>query len=263
MQVLQIGLLAVRPFTFSTWFSSPYGDKLVNDATLAVLPALLLFLIPSQTRQGEAVLTWPVVQEKLDLGLLLLIGGSIAISHGFIDSGLSMSLGNLVGELIPRVHPLMLNLTVVASVTLCSQAGCVWLCACPFQHVVDADLPSMYVFGPSGHRTCFVSLRCSWVVVVSGMRSLQLPSMFKSIQEFLEFRELGTMWPASVMRALTRRAMPMRPISVQICAKTPCFGNPLSPETHLRARFRDDPCSKPHSVTTPKWGQPRTRNQRP
>jgi len=121
VQALQIVLLIVRPFTISAWISSPYGDQLVNDATVAMLPALLLFLIPSQARPGEALLTWPVVHQKFDFGLLLLIGGSIAISYGFTNSGLSVALGDLVGDLIPRVRPFTLHLVVVASVTLCSQ----------------------------------------------------------------------------------------------------------------------------------------------
>jgi len=81
----------------------------------------LLFVIPSQQRPGESLLTWPAVHEKFDFGLLLLIGGSIAINYGFTNSGLSVALGDLVAELIPKVSPFTLNLVIVISVTLCSQ----------------------------------------------------------------------------------------------------------------------------------------------
>lgn len=56
VQALQLVLLIARPFTFSRWITTPYGEQLVNDATLAVLPALLLFVIPSKMRPGEALL---------------------------------------------------------------------------------------------------------------------------------------------------------------------------------------------------------------
>mmetsp|Transcript_125807 Transcript_125807/g.363968 ORF Transcript_125807/g.363968 Transcript_125807/m.363968 type:complete len:666 (-) Transcript_125807:374-2371(-) len=121
LQVLQVVLLIARRFSIAKWFTSPYGEELVNDATLALLPALLLFIIPSQSRPGQSLLTWPVVHEKFDFGLLLLIGGSIAINYGFTNSGLSVALGEAVGSLIPRVHPFTLNLVVVLSVTMCSQ----------------------------------------------------------------------------------------------------------------------------------------------
>mmetsp|Transcript_125806 Transcript_125806/g.363958 ORF Transcript_125806/g.363958 Transcript_125806/m.363958 type:complete len:435 (-) Transcript_125806:374-1678(-) len=121
LQVLQVVLLIIRGFSFSKWFVTPAGEELVNDATLALVPAILLFIIPSQVRPGQALLTWPVVHEKFDFGLLLLIGGSIAINYGFTNSGLSVALGEAVGSLIPRVHPFTLNLVVVLSVTMCSQ----------------------------------------------------------------------------------------------------------------------------------------------
>merc|ERR1712050_102569 len=98
-----------------------YGEKLVNDATLACVPALLLFLIPSVVRPGQALLTWPAVHEKFDFGLLLLIGGALAINSGFIQSGLNIALGDAFAKLIPHVHSIVLDFIVIVCVTLCSQ----------------------------------------------------------------------------------------------------------------------------------------------
>jgi len=121
MQLLQVALMIIRPFAISPYLTSPYGDKFVNDATVAALPAVLLFFIPSVTRPGQALLTWPDFQKKFDFGLILLIGGALAISSGFVQSGLNAALGDAIAGVIPQVHPLVLNVIIIASVALCSQ----------------------------------------------------------------------------------------------------------------------------------------------
>mmetsp|Transcript_100891 Transcript_100891/g.261107 ORF Transcript_100891/g.261107 Transcript_100891/m.261107 type:complete len:732 (+) Transcript_100891:85-2280(+) len=121
LQVLQIVILIIRPFAISPFVQTAYGADLINDATLAFIPALLLFFLPSAVRPGQALLTWPAVQEKLDFGLLLLIGGSLAINTGFTESGLDIALGELIAKSIPHVHPLVLDALIIASVTLSTQ----------------------------------------------------------------------------------------------------------------------------------------------
>lgn len=50
--------IAFESFTYKGWnhlFSNP---KLVDDASVAILAAILLFLIPSKKNKGEALLEW-------------------------------------------------------------------------------------------------------------------------------------------------------------------------------------------------------------
>jgi len=113
IQVLQIAMLILRPFAISPFVTTPSGENMVNDATIACLPALLLFFVPSVVRPGQALLTWPVVHEKFDFGLLLLIGGGMAINSGFTNSGLNIVLGDAIASAIPHVaviNPLALLL---------------------------------------------------------------------------------------------------------------------------------------------------------
>jgi len=121
IQVLQVILLVIRPFVITPTVTTDFGEQLVNDATVATIPVVLLFLIPSSVRPGQALLTWPDFQQRFDFGLLLLIGGALAISSGFVQSGLNVALGGAISQAIPAVPPLVLDIIIVVAVALCSQ----------------------------------------------------------------------------------------------------------------------------------------------
>lgn len=62
--------------------------RLVDDGTVAVGMALLLFLLPSRNRPGERLLDVTVFG-KVPWGIILLFGGGFALAEGFVRSGLS------------------------------------------------------------------------------------------------------------------------------------------------------------------------------
>ncbi|MCA8921967.1 MAG: SLC13/DASS family transporter [Planctomycetes bacterium] len=64
----------------------------VDDAFVAVLMAILLFVLPSADRPGERLMEWRMTQE-LPWGMLLLFGGGFALAAGFKASGLSAWVG--------------------------------------------------------------------------------------------------------------------------------------------------------------------------
>merc|ERR1711972_469579 len=72
-------------------------------------------------RPGQALLTWPAVHEKFDFGLLLLIGGGLAINSGFTQSGLNIAMGDCFAGLVPHLSSFTLNLAIIACVTLSVQ----------------------------------------------------------------------------------------------------------------------------------------------
>src|SRR5699024_3534355 len=55
--------------------------------------AIILFIIPSVSRQGDRLLDWNTAV-KLPWGILLLFGGGLSIAAGFVDSGLSEWIGS-------------------------------------------------------------------------------------------------------------------------------------------------------------------------
>ena len=68
------------------WVTRPYlieplvGPTVASggDAATACAAAVLIFLIPSKKRPGEALLTWAVAQQHLPWGVLVLMGGGFA-----------------------------------------------------------------------------------------------------------------------------------------------------------------------------------------
>ena len=60
----------------------------IQDSTVAILAAILLFLVPSGQKKGEFLLTWDDTV-KIPWGILVLLGGSLALAEGVGHSGLA------------------------------------------------------------------------------------------------------------------------------------------------------------------------------
>jgi len=81
-------ILRKEPFGgWSSWFGLPGA----NDASVALLAAILLFVIPDG--RGGKLLTWEAAN-KIPWGMLLLFGGGIAIASAFKVTGLSEALAH-------------------------------------------------------------------------------------------------------------------------------------------------------------------------
>ena len=75
---------------WSTLFHSP---GFIDDGTIAITMAFLLFLIPSKNDKQKAILTANVF-EQIPWGIILLFGGGFALATAFSSSGLSEYIGN-------------------------------------------------------------------------------------------------------------------------------------------------------------------------
>lgn len=99
----------------------------INDGTIAIGMALLLFLIPSK-RENRALLDTKIFS-KVPWGIILLFGGGFALAEGFTRSGLSdfigknfHDLGNLSPILIVLITATVINfLTELTSNTATAQ----------------------------------------------------------------------------------------------------------------------------------------------
>lgn len=85
------------------WISRPYlleplCGRGLNDAATACGACVLMFVLPSTKRPGEAILTWGVAQQHLPWGILLLLGAGFAMADGCEASGLTLVLGRLLAE---------------------------------------------------------------------------------------------------------------------------------------------------------------------
>ena len=86
----------------------------IHDSTIAIFGAFLLFILPVDWKKGIFTMDWEWAV-KIPWGILLLFGGGIALSNGFIQSGLAT---NIV-ESLTIIHglPIVLLILVVALVT--------------------------------------------------------------------------------------------------------------------------------------------------
>jgi len=86
--------LTLGTFVVPGWARLIPGGKGVDDGTVAIAMALLLFLLPSGRRGGErGRILGAEVFPKLPWGIVLLFGGGFALAQGFQTSGLSNWIG--------------------------------------------------------------------------------------------------------------------------------------------------------------------------
>lgn len=65
--------------------------KYINDGTVAIAVALLLFIIPAR-KKGKQIMNWKTAN-KLPWNIVLLFGGGFALAGAFKESGLSIWFG--------------------------------------------------------------------------------------------------------------------------------------------------------------------------
>lgn len=105
---------------WSGWLEAFWGHDgadLIGDESVALAMAVAMFLLPDG--RGGRVLTWEHARE-VPWGLLLLVGGGLALGDAFARSGLSGEIGALLGGLTAwPVLPMLI--AVCAVVTLLTE----------------------------------------------------------------------------------------------------------------------------------------------
>ncbi len=81
--------IVLGSFTIPGWSTILPVPAFVDDGTVAIAVALLLFLIPSRTKPGKRLMNWTTAQ-KLHWGIVILFGGGFALASGFKESGLAV-----------------------------------------------------------------------------------------------------------------------------------------------------------------------------
>ncbi|MDP6964218.1 MAG: DASS family sodium-coupled anion symporter, partial [Planctomycetota bacterium] len=95
---------------WSQLFPNP---KFIDDGTVAIIIALLLFLIPARNHPGRMLMDWEAAKD-IRWGIVLMFGGGFALATGFIESGLSDWLGQQLTTL--QTIPLWAIIAVVCFV---------------------------------------------------------------------------------------------------------------------------------------------------
>ena len=100
---------------WSAWLNLPQA----NDASVALIAVVLMFLIPSGKGKGGRLLDWETAI-KIPWGILILFAGGICIANAFVSSGISQIVGEALGAL-SGLHPLLVLAVICLSVTFLTE----------------------------------------------------------------------------------------------------------------------------------------------
>ena len=101
------------------WSQLFRNPSYINDGTVAITIAVLLFIIPSSSSKGERLMNWETAN-RLPWHIVLLFGGGFALARGFVDSGLSMWFGEQLSGLA-GTHPMVLTSVIVAMMSFLTE----------------------------------------------------------------------------------------------------------------------------------------------
>jgi len=95
--------------------SNPVG-YLIDDGTVSIAMALLLFILPAGKQIGGRLLDWEDTK-KVPWGILLLFGGGLALAKGFSTSGLSFYIASQLQTVLGDASPLAIVIGTSGVVT--------------------------------------------------------------------------------------------------------------------------------------------------
>ena len=101
------------------WFDAATISIFLRDSSVALLGALLMFIVPSEPRSARGILEWHEV-ESVPWGMLLLFGGGFAIAGEFEATGLSGVIGNGMSTWVAWPKPALVG-TISLAVTFLTE----------------------------------------------------------------------------------------------------------------------------------------------
>ena len=91
----------------------------INDGTIAIFIAVLLFVIPSRQKANTRIMDWKTATH-LPWNIVLLFGGGFALASGFKESGLSMWFGHQLSW-ISSAHPIIIIFIIAIMITFLTE----------------------------------------------------------------------------------------------------------------------------------------------
>lgn len=113
--VFVVFILAALAWITRTFILNEFVNPNIKDATIAIMAALVLFIIPSKNVKGGHLIDWETAV-KLPWGILLLFGGGLSIAAGFTESGLSNWIGGQLSGL--EGMNILIVITVVTALVI-------------------------------------------------------------------------------------------------------------------------------------------------
>ena len=119
----EVKVFIVFVLTALAWLSRTALDDIpglhyLSDAGIAMISALVLFLLPSgNSEKKEPLLNWKDAQENVPWGLLVLFGGGLSLANAVQSTGLAIWLGNLIPGGVSIVIIVVLIVTMIIFLT--------------------------------------------------------------------------------------------------------------------------------------------------
>ncbi|MDG2256161.1 MAG: SLC13 family permease [Opitutaceae bacterium] len=112
--------LHIGAFNLPGWSNLWSGFANIDDGTIAIAMALILFVLPAQNDSGAHRILENDAFKKLPWAIILLFGGGFALASGFGASGLSQHIGQGF-QAIGEVPTLVLIIIICLSVTFLTE----------------------------------------------------------------------------------------------------------------------------------------------
>ena len=110
---------SIQSFVVPGWSELFKTPQYINDGTVAIFIALLLFIIPSRSEKGERIMNWKTAN-KIPWNIVLLFGGGFALAKGFVVSGLSVWFGEQLAVLA-NTKPIILTFVNTSMMSLLTE----------------------------------------------------------------------------------------------------------------------------------------------
>ena len=106
-------------FTIPGWANAFPNPAAINDATVAIFFAALLFVLPVDIKRGEFALDWEWAR-RIPWEILILFGGGLAVAKAFNDTGMVAWIGERL-DVLSNFHPIVIVATVCLLLTFVTE----------------------------------------------------------------------------------------------------------------------------------------------
>ncbi len=111
--------ITVGTFKIPGWANLFSNPSFINDGTVAIAMAVLLFLIPSKLKPDKRLMDWKAAT-GIPWHIVLLFGGGFALASGFKESGLSLWVGGQLSWVV-SIHPIFIILIIALMMTFLTE----------------------------------------------------------------------------------------------------------------------------------------------
>lgn len=102
------------------WSNIFFEKKFITDTTPVIFCIVLAFMCPKENpfkRPYKSLMNMSIIESDFPWGVILLGGGSLSMAEGFTKSGLSKSIGNVLGKVVPENNLASLILIILFATT--------------------------------------------------------------------------------------------------------------------------------------------------